>query len=312
MLKKIFFGVFICITVNIIIAQEKGQLFLYIPDNETMADYLNMYSYLKDWDRDEIVVDDSRLSALFTYYIGKETLQSLLFESFLRYTKNKDIQNRIINYIDKNKINNSFANNLKKIYAAISVIKQSSGKNVIQYNYNNLEFEENMNLFHFNEVEFFNNELGLLLFDNDWNIMSFSGTNKDEESFFLIYGGGTNSMTIHFSKYSNINEQDIETKYKLNFYNEKYKGNWKITELLLDGILNRAGADKIVIAHGLGPDIIETIETATFNVYLYNRDNKILYEISYFMNFSPININFSERERIFNLLFFQILFVFLN
>jgi hypothetical protein len=63
-------------------------------------------------------------------------------------------------------------------------------------------------------------------------------------------------MAIHFSKYSNISEQD--------------------------------------------------------NVYLYNRDNKILYEISYFMNFSPININFSEREKIFNLLFFQILFVFLN
>jgi hypothetical protein len=46
MLKKIFFGFFICITVNII-AQETGQLFLYIPDNETTADYLNMYSYLK-------------------------------------------------------------------------------------------------------------------------------------------------------------------------------------------------------------------------------------------------------------------------
>jgi hypothetical protein len=267
---------------------------------------------LKAWEENEVTMEDDRLSAFFTYYIGKETMHSLLFESFLRCTKNRDIQNRILKYIDDNKINTGFTDSLKKIYAAVPEVMQMEEKDITRYNYNDSEFDENIDLFHFDEVEFFDNEMGLLLFENDWTVMSLRGEDNDEESFSLIYGGGTNSMYIHLSKYSNVDERDIETKYKSDFYEELYGKNWKISELPLEGILKRAGADKIVIAHGLGPAVIETIDTATFNVYLYNRKNKTLYSISYFMNFSPININFSERDRIFNLLFFHTLFAFLN
>jgi hypothetical protein len=294
-------------------AQEKGDLFLYIPTNEIMSDYINMHSYLSAWDKNEIEVDDIRVEALYTNHIGKDTLQSLLFESFLRYTKNKDIQNRILTYIDRNNINTNFSNILKKLYSAIPVTRKQDGKDIIQYNYNNLEYDENIDLFSFGESQVFNRELGLLLFNNDWNIVSFNNENNtNEESFFLIYGGGTNSMTIHFRKYINIEENNIESKFNLAYYKGRYNENWEIIELPFDGILSRAGADRIIIAHGLGPDIIETIETGTFNVYLYDKNKKTLYEVGYFMNFSPININFSERNRIFNYLFFQILFVFIQ
>jgi hypothetical protein len=46
--------------------------------------------------------------------------------------------------------------------------------------------------------------------------------NEDEGSFFLIYGGGTNSMSIHFRKYENLEEQNIEKKFNQNYYKEKY------------------------------------------------------------------------------------------
>ena len=296
-----------------IYAQEKGDLFLYIPTNEAMSDYINMHSYLSAWDKNEIEVDDLRFGALFTNYIGKDTLQSLLFESFFRNTKNKGIQNRILTYIERNNINTNFSNTLKKLYSAIPVTRRQDGKDIIQYNYNNLEYDENIDLFSFEESQVFNRELGLLLFTNDWNIITFNNENNtDEDTFFLIYGGGTNSMTIRFRKYMNIDENNIESKLNLIYFQEKYKENWKIAELPLDGILSRAGADKIIMVHALGPDIIETIETGTFNIYLYNKNKKILYEVGYFMNFSPINIIFTERNRIFNYLFFQTLFVFIQ
>jgi hypothetical protein len=311
-LKKILFIILAAASIDIA-AQETSDFFLYIPDEETMNDYLNMYSYLRAWDKDEINVDDQRVSAFFTHYVGNNTLQSLLFESFLRYTKNKNIQSTILNYINKNNINTNFTNSLKKLFDAVPINKISDERDMIQYNYNNSEYDENINLFLFNEVKVFDNELGLLLFNNDWREISFNNeNNRHEEGFFLIYGGGTNSMTIHFRKYINIEEENIETKFNLEHYNGKYKNKWKIDELPLEGILNRAGADRIFIAHGTGPDIVETIESATFNVYLYNKNNKTLYEVSYFMNISPININFIERNRIFNFLFFQILFTFLN
>jgi hypothetical protein len=296
-----------------IYAQEKGDLFLYIPTNEAMSDYINMHSYLSAWEKNEIEVDDLRFGALFTNYIGKDTLQSLLFESFFRNTKNKGIQNRILTYIERNNINTNFSNTLKKLYSAIPVTRRQDGKDIIQYNYNNLEYDENIDLFSFEESQVFNRELGLLLFTNDWSIITFNNENNtDEDTFILIYGGGTNSMTIRFRKYMNIDENNIGSKLNLIYFQEKYKENWKIAELPLDGILSRAGADKIIMVHALGPDIIETIETGTFNIYLYNKNKKMLYEVGYFMNFSPININFSERNRIFNYLFFQTLFVFIQ
>ena len=135
--------------------------------------------------------------------------------------------------------------------------------------------------------------------------------NINEETFFLTYGGGTNSILLLFRRHSNLNENEINSKLRTDYYNNRFNGNWRITELPLVGILSRSGADRFIIAHGYGPEVIPTIQTAIFNSYLYNRNNRILYEISFYMNFSPININYSEMDRIFNLLFFYSLFIFL-
>jgi hypothetical protein len=114
------------------------------------------------------------------------------------FSTNKNVQSAVLNYIDKNNINTNFTNNLRKLFDAVPINTISEGKGVIQYNYNNSEYDENINLFLFNEVKVFNNELGLLLFNNDWNKISFTNeNNSQEEKFFLAYGGGTNSITIH-------------------------------------------------------------------------------------------------------------------
>ena len=313
MLKKIFIALLMSAAINIA-AEESSDLFLYIPQEEEMSEYLSIFAYLRAWDRGERDVDDKRLAIIFTDYIGDNTLQSLLCESFFRYTKNKNIQSAVLNYFDANNINTDFANTLKKLYAAVPIYKMSDGKEEIRYSYNDSEYDENINLFLFTELKFFNGELGLLLFNNDWSQFLFNnGTNDQDESFFLMYGGGTNAMTMHFKKNLNVEEEDIETTISTKYNTEKYKDKWRITELPLVGILQRAGADKIFIAHGLGPEpTVKTIETATLNVYLYKENTKTLYEVSYFSNFSPININFSQRNRIFNFLFFQLLFVYLN
>jgi predicted nucleotidyltransferase len=312
-LKKIFIALLIGASINIA-AEETSDLFLYIPSEEIMNDYLSMFSYLRAWDRNERVVDDERFAALFTRYVGDNTLQSLLFESFLRCTKNKNIQNAVLKYIGANNINTDFANSLKKLYAAVPIIKMSDGKEVIQYNYNDSEYDENINLFLFSEAKVFDNELGFLLFHNDWDEFVFNNTPDDQEkSFFLMYGGGTNTITIHFVKHLNIEKENIETTINSKHYTEKYKDKWRVEELPLGGVLKRSGADKMFIAQGMGPEpTVKTIETATFNVYLFKETAKTLYEVSYFVNFSPININFSQRNRIFNFVCFQLLFVYLN
>jgi hypothetical protein len=296
-------------------AQEAGDLFLYIPSNETMSNYLSLHSYLRAWDRDEVNVDNELLSAFFTNYVGTNTMHGLLFESFLRYTRNINIQNQILYYINSNDIYTNFANSLRKLYVAIPVVRQSDGKDVIQYNYNNTEFDENINLFLFEERYTFYNEIGLLLFYNDWNMFTYNNSaNRNIEAFFLIFGGGTNALTITFRRYANITKDEPESIYNASAYRQRYDDKWAVINLPLEGILSRAGADRVTIAYGLGPDTINNpdIETGTFNVYLYKEAENMMYEISYFMNIAPTNIHFSERNRMFNFLLFQTLFAFIR
>jgi hypothetical protein len=295
-----------------ITAQETDALFLYIPDSETMSDYLNLHSYLRAWDQNELDVDDQGLSMFLNNYIGRNTLQSLLFESFLRYTKNHNIQTRVLNYLNTNNIYTNYANSLRKLYSSnpIIVTRGSDGREVLQYNYNNSEFDENINLFHFNEIGLFRREIGMLLFNNDWATTSFNSPNENIEAFFILCGGQTNALTVTFRRYSNLNKDEPETIYNAAGYTQKYR-NWIVTALPLQGILSRAGADRVTLAYGLGTDLnVNAIETGTFNIYLYKEKENLMYEISYFMNFAPININFPERIRIFNLLLFQLIFAF--
>lgn len=297
---------------DIIYNIEENGLFLFIPSEEIMVDYMNFFLYLLAWDKNEVDVDNESATIFFENYIGIDSLHSLLFESFLRYTKNQNIRTSVINYFDIYEINTSFSNSLRKLYASKLEIVQSGGNEKFRYNYNDLEYDENINLFYFEEINTFNHEIGLLLFDNNWDMISYTNPDiTDMDTFTLIYGGGTNSITVTFSRYLNIDENNIESKFNLTLYNERYADNWFLNELQLEGILNRAGAERYIISHGIGSDfVINSIETGTFNAYLYNKDRNTLYLISYYMNFSPLNIHFSERNRIFNLLLFNLLFVF--
>lgn len=311
MLKKLLFVLFILSAV--IGFTQNDDMFIYIPSEEEMQSYLLMRSYLQKWDNNEVEIDDARLSSLFTGYVGEGSLQSLLLESFLRFTKNENIQNRVIKYIEDDKLNTSFTNSLQKLYEARQIKRMSDGKEIIQYNYRNQEYDENINLFSVAESEVFNNELGLLLFQNDWTVAALNGENQsNEELFVLLYGGATNSMTISFRKYTNIEESAIETKFMNSLYDGRYKDNWTTGELRLDGILSRAGVNRMFILQGSGPDVIEGIESGTFTVYLYKQSTKSLYEVSYYMNFSPNNIHYAERNRIFNFIYFHLLFTYLN
>jgi len=295
-------------------AQEADNLFFYIPDEGEMSAYINLHTYLSAWDKNEITIDNGSLAIIFPNYVGKDTLESLFFESFLRCTKNKSIQKQVLDYLNTNKINTNFANCLRKLYSAYPKIRRSGGKDYIYYIYNDSEYDENINLFFFDEVGAFDREIGLLLFDNKWDMFSVTPSDSEKSGgFFLMCGGDTNSMNIHFKKYINTDEKNIEKNYSLDYYNRLYYNNWKLTEITPEGIMDRAGADKIAIGYGIGAARdIKTIEMGSFNIYLYNKQNRTLYEIGYYMNFSPQNILFTERNRIFNFLLFQLLFVFIK
>jgi hypothetical protein len=117
-------------------------------------------------------------------------------------------------------------------------------------------------------------------------------------------------MSINYRKYENIDLWGFESNV-VRFENTKYN-NWVIKELALEGVLKRAGADKIYYGMGYGDDVIEEIKAGTFSLYLFNDNMQKAFVVSYYMNFSAINNNFKVRHRIWNYLAFHILLTFIN
>lgn len=106
-----------------------------------------------------------------------------------------------------------------------------------------------------NEVLVFNDTLGLMLFDNDWQQINVDIKKNNTQDFSLIYGGGTHAINISLKKLEHIDfelfkKQEIDG---LSSFTDKYQ-EYKIFELPKEGILLRAGADHIFFAIGSGTD----------------------------------------------------------
>jgi len=321
MIKKrlIMIMIIFFITINIFpkanIDNVTNELFMYVPTQEDINDFFNLFNYLIEWDKNKRNIKDEQLLNYYNAYIGQESFQGLLFEAFLRQTTNKKIQKQILKIIEENNYNDEFSKALYRLYNAKIKRYKQDGATKIQYNYNDGFFDENINLFYMYESLTFNKELGLMLFENDWSQMSYQPDKEEDnkrDSFFLLYGGGTNSMTIHFTRYSDMDFKEFKEEAINDKYNKEKYQNWEIKELNIEGILTRSGADKFYIGIGIGPDMIPEIDCGTFDVYLYNSKLKKGYEISYFMNFSKINNNYKIRHRIWNHLAMQLILTFIN
>lgn len=356
MRKQIYIALCLLIAALPIFA-ESSELFLYVPTDDEMGRFMGMHQFLREWDENKRAVDAKALDALYSANVGKNTLNGLQFEAFLRNTKNADIRKEVLGYLDSHALADPFAVCLKKLYAAKELPQEAGGSAARRYSYQDEAFDEDIDLFDFYETGFFDQKLGLLLFDNGWEQVSLNGGTpaKPEasvapnvaaegkapdaptvdapmvdapmvdaptvdaptvdapsvESFYLIYGGGTSTMTVYCKKYARLPEAKIGETLAAEPFPAKYD-SWKAFGLDAKGILAGSGASKYIVAYGVGPDTIPGIDSGAFNAYLYDDKTETLYEMSASINFSPMNINYPTRDRIYNYVLFNTLFCFLN
>jgi hypothetical protein len=165
------------------------------------------------------------------------------------------------------------------------------------------------------EVTVFDNSLGLMLFDNDWQTISIKSKdiNDKKASFSLVYGGGTNSISINLQKITNISFDDFKkTEIDSDFNKERFS-QYQTFELPREGILKRSGADYIYLGIGNGKDsTFKEINNYSSIIYFYSTTNKTGYIIDHYMNISKNNNNYDIQESIFNHLVFQSLLSFVN
>lgn len=292
---------------------EKESIAFYIPDDEEMNNYLGMAYYLNGVDDGTNVLDQATFFNLCDRYISGTSIQSMLFEMYLRQTPKEYIRNYLLKYINDKKLNTQFSEMIMKLYSAEQILDNKSDNKLIRSTFENKEYDEGINLFHLTEITVFGGELGVLSFDIDWTSLTFSDDSgkKDNDSLVLLNGGGTNSITLSFRKTSNITKDQLKNLVYLNEKKEKYK-KWEVIEVPKEGIVERSGADQYYIGLGIGPDVFEDITSGNFTAYLYNEKEKILYEIDYYMNFSKINISYNYKIRIYNYLLYLCLFAYIN
>ena len=294
-------------------SQEPG--FLYIPETDEMSSFISNWKYLQKCDSGEVVPDEQQIASFFSV-IGRNDTISLQMEMFLLNVKNKDVQKKAESYIKKNNLDTPFAQALLKKYNSVEKTYDNSGHEEIQYSYNDEWFDENITLYDFNEIHPFEDEFGLLLFNNNWGVLRLKnddGTAGDEDHFYLIHGGGTNSMSVSFREYRTIETEDDFAQIINDFIKSKKEGEqkdeWNFYQLNKTGVLENCGVDEYIIYSRIGSEpLVPAISAGDFGAYLYSEKYKKVYKVEYHVNFSVINISYEIRQRIYDYVRFFTIF----
>lgn len=310
----IFASVFFYAADNNIKTDKPDELF-YIVSKEEMNFFILSWKNLKKWESGEIKVPEDKFYTIYEK-VGKDDFSSMLFENFFRNTINKDIQSQVKNYIKKNKLSKrAFERALLKKYDSTEEVHEQNGNKIIRYSYKDFEYDENINLFDFSEIHPFKDEFGVLLFRNDWNVLSYKDGEKapdGSKKLFLISNGQTNCISIHFTEIENVNinkKEDLIKVAGLKNLADKYKANWQLIELEKTGVLENCGVDDYFIGYGTGPnEFIPEINEGDFVACLHKKDKNKIYMMTTNMNFSKININYENRNRLYNYLLFFTMF----
>jgi hypothetical protein len=309
---------FFCVFINLGTIQAQIDLSInYVPSDSEIQYYMNLYERLKSIDRGE--QEFQQLGDIYKRFENKasryySTYQRLLFESYLLMTANKEVQEYIISYIKSNKLEDEFSDTLERKYKSTRETYKMDEKDYFRFNYEDTYVDENINMFNMNEVTLFDNQIGLMLFENDWNIFHIDDPKKTDRNFvFLLFGGGTNTIKISIDRMKKIAFSNFRDNI---IYGNTFKNmfsNFQLSELKTTGVLARAGADRIYLGIGQEKDkIFDIIENFSAVLYFYSEKEKTGYVIDYFMNISPKNNNFEIRDRLFNHLLFQAYLSFMN
>lgn len=318
MLKKILLCLFLTTLINLYSADKDNSLFFYVPTPQEANEYFNLYLYLQDCDSGKIDMPKEWLKQYYPVLISHNTLEGLLLESFLLQTENKKIKKVVKEYIKANKLDDEFSLAVLRKYESSIKFLEVNNKTQKEFNYQDKLFDEDVNLFSLNQIEVFDKKLSVTIFHNNWFPLNNPLSNHKKgcsESFFLLYGGRTNSIKTNFTKYEDVTFEEFHSEEVKNSFTQSMYSNWKIEKLENIGILTNSGFDKnnIYIAHGYtDEEKAPGIQSATFEIYLYNEKLKEGYSVSYFMNISKDNNNYKIRHRVWNSLFMQLSFVLLE
>ncbi len=284
--------------------------FLYIPTDEDMAAFMGMHRYLAEWEEGTREVSPDAVAALYSGNVGKKDLNSLQFEAFLVSARNPSVRAAVLSYIDSASLSDPLAQTLRKKYAATEIEGPS-----FRASCPDGSVDEGIDWFNFTEIGVFDQKFALFVLDADWERVSLDGdadsAAEDSDAFYLIAGGATASMTVYCKRHRDVPEESIEGILASEIYPAKF-ANWQAISPELRGILAESGADRYIVAYGSGPDSsVPDLDSGTFNAYLYDRTSRTLYETSFSMLMSPLNVDYPVRERLRNYFLFHALFRFL-
>jgi len=295
-MKKYLILIIVAFCINSPFAKaEENPIKFYVPSRGEVNAYINLQKYLAKCESSVIEKNDQVLWSIFELsFKYNNIIQTYLIEAFLRNTKNISIQNAYLEYLKSKSIETDETKKILLIWGKRTPVQS----NAEAYKLANDEIYEYINLTGMKEIGFFDNNLYLTIPNNKWNIMSIGN-----DSQFLIYGGGTNSVTISIKKYdfSIDDSKHIVEVEKNRFPNEVFN------ELEINDFLKLCNSEYMVIKYGC--DNVDGIySSANIDLYLYSKKSSIGYKISYFMNFSDINILADEAPKIYSYLAEMILF----
>ncbi len=274
-----------------------------------MSDFLGCYNTFCRLESGDLTFPYDEFPMIYESYAGDD-LFSMMIQNFFRTTRNTDIKQSLYDLLTSGKSLSTREIALLRKLSSIPVPRYENGEQVgITYIYGNREyFDEDIDLFHMNEVRPFDDEYGLLLFSNNWGVFELRDTETEEpvpesqNKLCLMTGGDTNTVLINLEEVENVTPDSLYDVLaeKSRYYAEKYPDTWRMEEMKKVGVFTTCDADRFFVASGRGPDFFDEIDSAVAIGYIYSEARQKVYVSSFFMNISQVNTFYPVREELFS------------
>jgi len=310
-----FFLVLLTLFCGKLLAEPSEDLFIYTPSQDAMQAFFGMHKYLQAWEENPSLVTSGKFKTIYEKYVGKGRIDSLVLEAFLIGTKEKNVQNEVLGYLEAAKDHSVFSEVLRQAYQAKNVGVLSDTNKLQRSSLNNEKFDEGINYFGVRETTFMDKQIGILMPDNPWSTLKLTNSDSpesDRDRVTFIVGGGTNSILLSIQKFDQVSNDSIIDRMKINVLKERYHKDPIMYDLPLEGVIARSGADRYLLLYQTGEDMFPGVDSGTFLAYLYNSNKKILYELNYYINISPGSILYPIKNRLYNLILFSCMFAYLD
>jgi hypothetical protein len=263
--------------------------------------------FLDEIESGDLPVDTVVFDRVMDDYAGKKSIHAVFFRSYIRHSRNPEVQSWFRRYVRKREWDSFFVSNTVSLWAFSESLPSEERERELSASVSDSgKRDEGINLYFLDHIKFFEDELVVHVYSNPWREVSMPEEGGDgERSVNVMVGAPTNALSVMASRFGARNEEEFFTRVSTmsDFLRDKY-GLVKESDVTGEGAFSRTGADRVIVQFGVGHDIVPDIAQCHAVLFLFSARENRGYRVVFFMNVSEKNHSYEIADELFNQLIY--------